>query len=146
MGRDPKEGLGGRGKKRGLERAVVALEPEQLEKLRREAMERMVERKVGRMDAGEVVREAVDTWSRTRTAVENLDALIGDHVELAQELVKEGNTNAALAVIASTERWVRLLDDLLGGPSPAGLKMLETTRAAREAITKDADKSKRGKR
>jgi hypothetical protein len=146
MVRDPKDGLGGRGKKRGLERAVVALEPEQLEKLRREAMDRMVERKVGRMDTGEVIREAVDTWSRLRATVENLEALIGEHVELTQELVEEGNYASALVVLDSTDRWVKFLDDILGGPSPARRKVLATSAALRDSITKNVGKGKRGNR
>lgn len=63
---DKRDSIGGRGKRRGLERTVVALEPEQVEIVRKEAMRRMVERNVGRMDSGEVVREAVATWVERR--------------------------------------------------------------------------------
>jgi hypothetical protein len=101
MTEEKRDSIGGRGKKRGLMRTVVGLEPEQVEVLRREAMERMVERKVGRMDAGEVVREAVDTWVRVK----------GDPVlaaqERAQEAVASGDAAAAKKAI---EEWRRLAD------------------------------------
>jgi hypothetical protein len=62
------ESIGGRGKKRGLERTVVALAPEQVDAIREEAMRRMVDRRVGRMDSGEIVREALDDWMRRAAA------------------------------------------------------------------------------
>ena len=51
---------------RGLVRTVVALEPRQVEALRAEAVRRMLARKAGRIDAGEIVREAVDAWMKRR--------------------------------------------------------------------------------
>ena len=48
--------------KRGFVRAVVSLRPAQLDAIRDEAMRRMRARKAGRIDAGEVIREAVDAW------------------------------------------------------------------------------------
>jgi hypothetical protein len=53
----------GPGRRRGLVKSLVSLTPEQLEALRQEAQERMNERGLGRMDASEVVREAVDDWA-----------------------------------------------------------------------------------
>lgn len=58
--------LGGRGMKRGLVRTIFSVTPEQLEALRAEATRRMVSRGRGRIDAGEVLREALDAWMRKR--------------------------------------------------------------------------------
>jgi hypothetical protein len=58
--------LGGRGMSRGLTRTVVAFKPQQLEALRAEARRRMRARKVRKIDAGEVIREAVDAWMKRR--------------------------------------------------------------------------------
>jgi hypothetical protein len=52
--------------KKGLARAVFSVEPRQLEALRAEAARRMVERKAGRIDASEVLREAIDAWMAKR--------------------------------------------------------------------------------
>jgi hypothetical protein len=58
--------LGGRGMKKGLVKAMFSVEPRQLEALRAEATKRMVERGRGRLDASEVVREAIALWLRRR--------------------------------------------------------------------------------
>lgn len=58
--------LGGRGMKKGLTKATFSLEPAQLEVLRAEATRRMQERKAGRIDASEVVREAIEAWAKRR--------------------------------------------------------------------------------
>jgi hypothetical protein len=57
----------GRGRKRGFTRVLVSLDPRQIEVLRREAIRRMRKRKLRRIDAGEVVREAIDAWMFTRS-------------------------------------------------------------------------------
>jgi hypothetical protein len=59
-------GFGGRGKKKGFSKATFSMDPEQLVGLRREAARRMVERGAGRVDASELVREAVGAWLRKR--------------------------------------------------------------------------------
>jgi hypothetical protein len=89
MTNEKREGIGGRGKKRGLERAVVALTPEELEVVRDEAIHRMKERKVGRVDAGEVVREAVDTWVRVK------DDPVQMAMERMQKAMAAGDLDAA---------------------------------------------------
>lgn len=58
--------LGGRGMKKGLVKAMFSMESRQLEALRAEATRRMVERKAGRIDASEVLREAVDAWLKRK--------------------------------------------------------------------------------
>lgn len=52
--------------KRGLVRTIFSVTPGQLEALRAEATRRMVERGRGRIDAGEVLREALEAWMRKR--------------------------------------------------------------------------------
>lgn len=96
-----KESIGGRGKKRGLTRTVVALEPEQVEVLRREAMERMVQRRVGRMDTGEVVREAVDAWVQTKD-----DPVVAALAE-AKRAQSAGDAEAAREALVTAERLMK---------------------------------------
>lgn len=55
-----------RTRKKGLEKAMFRLEPEQLEALRREALRRAAERGSMKPDASEVVREAVAAWMKRR--------------------------------------------------------------------------------
>jgi hypothetical protein len=52
--------------KKPLVKAMFKVSPAQLEALRAEATRRMVERKAGRIDASEVLREALDLWIRRR--------------------------------------------------------------------------------
>jgi hypothetical protein len=52
--------------KKGLVKAMFSMEAHQLAALRAEATRRMVERGRGRLDASEVVREAVDAWLKRR--------------------------------------------------------------------------------
>jgi hypothetical protein len=54
--------LGGRGMKKGLVKVMFSVDPRQLDALRREATLRMVERRAGRIDTSEVVREALSFW------------------------------------------------------------------------------------
>lgn len=54
--------FGGRGMRKGLVKAIFSMDPTDLERLRREAARRMVERRAGRVDASELVREAVALW------------------------------------------------------------------------------------
>ena len=54
--------LGGRGMKKGLVKVMFSVDPRQLDALRREATLRMVERRAGRIDTSEVVREAFAFW------------------------------------------------------------------------------------
>lgn len=63
---DKRSTLGGRGMKKGLVKTMFSVEPRQLEALREEATLRMQERKVGRIDASEVLREALDAWMKRR--------------------------------------------------------------------------------
>ncbi len=49
-------------------KVMFKIAPDQLEALRAEAMRRAKERNRGRIDASEVLREAVDAWMRKRKA------------------------------------------------------------------------------
>ncbi len=51
-------------KSKGLAKAMVRLEPEQLEALRREALRRAAERGSMKPDGSEIVREALAEWLR----------------------------------------------------------------------------------
>lgn len=51
-------------RRKGLEKAMFRLEPEQLEAVRREALRRAVERGSMKPDGSEVVREALAEWMR----------------------------------------------------------------------------------
>jgi cob(I)alamin adenosyltransferase len=52
--------------KKGLVKVMFKMESSQLEVLRSEATRRMAERKAGRIDTSEVVREAVAAWINRR--------------------------------------------------------------------------------
>jgi hypothetical protein len=64
--RSEPEALGGRGMKKPYLKVMFKIAPDQLEALRAEAMRRAKERQRGRIDASEVLREAVDAWMKRR--------------------------------------------------------------------------------
>lgn len=64
--KSPPAPLGGRGMRKHLVKQVFSIDPEQLDALRAEATRRMVERKTGRPDASEVLREALASWMKRR--------------------------------------------------------------------------------
>ncbi len=144
------EGIGGRGKKRGLERTVVALTPEQVDAVREEAMRRMVDRRVGRMDAGEVVREAVDRWTLTKAAVRVLDAFVASCLEQAEKLAKaaraRGATDDDLALVERAlevgERIARMQEETLGA-TPELTEKIKDARAAFRTMMNQAPKAPR---
>ncbi|ACG73240.1 hypothetical protein AnaeK_2012 [Anaeromyxobacter sp. K] len=54
--------------KKGLKLAAYRMRPEQIAALRREALKRAAAREVGKPDASELVREAVDLWLAKKAA------------------------------------------------------------------------------
>lgn len=47
---------------KGYQKVMISLTPEQNAALKREALRRALEAGVGRPDAGEIMREALDAW------------------------------------------------------------------------------------
>lgn len=142
------ESIGGRGNRRGLVRTAVSLEPKQVEAVREIAVKRMIERRVGRVDAGEVVREAIDTQARIPAHVELGYQVIGSAIEWITKLYQEDGPGLeeALRLLEATEKLLISTNELAGTPPAAAERLLEVMAKTREAIQKKIGERGKGKR
>lgn len=104
----------GPGRKRGGTKTLVRFSDEQLEALRQTAQKRMSERKLARMDTGEVVREAVDAWAQLDKAVDLGHRIIETTLVAVPKYIEAGEFETANGLLENAVRIVAAVDELMG--------------------------------